>query len=110
LDTAVLALLSRGDRASSLEILRDFLATTQADLSELRQAEARGDRVELARYAHRIKGASRMVGARPMAEAAQALEDQARDPNGGPVAETLAILESVLTRLDRFAAQEFEGS
>ncbi len=110
LDTEVLGLLSRGDRASSLEILRDFLATTRSDLAEARDAAARGNRADLARCAHRIKGAGRMVGARPLAAAAQVLEDQARDRSGGPVAEALAALESALSRLDRFAAQEFEGS
>ncbi len=105
-DLAVLASLSRGDRASSLEILRDFLDTTRSDLAELRQAEARGDLGEVVRCAHRIKGASGMVGAGPMAGVAQALETKARARKEPMLAAALTAMDSAFAALDQFVAEE----
>ena len=105
-DLTILAKLSPGDRATSLEILRDFLDTTRSDLSELRQAETRGDLGEVARCAHRIKGACGMVGAGPMAGVAQALETKARAGKGPMLAEALAAMDSAFAALDRFVAEE----
>ncbi len=105
-DLAVLASLSRGDRASSLEILRDFLDTTRSDLAGLRQAEAQGDLGEVARCSHRIKGACGMVGAGPMAGVAQTLETEARAGKGPMLAEALIAMDSAFAALDRFVAEE----
>jgi len=55
-------------------VLDDFLATTARDVSALIAARDRGDLTQLAREAHKIKGASRLVGAGELALAASELE------------------------------------
>ena len=73
----------------------------------LREAAGQGQRPQVARLAHRIKGASGLIGARPLAEAAGALEAEAGSKDGGPVA-SLAAVEAAFTRLDQFATAELE--
>uniref|UniRef100_UPI003BA9588B ATP-binding protein n=1 Tax=Roseococcus sp. TaxID=2109646 RepID=UPI003BA9588B len=62
------------DRERLLSILDSFAEQAAGDIARLKEAE--GPR--LAEAAHRLKGSSRMVGARLLAEAAQAMEEAAR--------------------------------
>ena len=70
-----------GDLAS--ELLTLFETTTTTTLGELRAAHEAGDREEVRRLAHRLKGSARNVGATGMAELAAALE---QDPPDAPAA------------------------
>lgn len=74
LDPSVLAELTGGDAADLRAVLDDFLASTQDDLQALRQAREDGDTAALARQAHKIKGAAKLVGAQELAHAAAELE------------------------------------
>lgn len=76
IDKAALDRLS-GDEADSAEIFAEFLAQTTSDLVALDEALASNDLAECAQVAHRIKGASRMVGARELAAASEAIEHAA---------------------------------
>ncbi len=62
------------DRERLLGILESFAEQAAHDIGRLKEAE--GGR--LAEAAHRLKGSARMVGARLLAEAAQAIEEAAR--------------------------------
>ncbi len=108
LDFAVLDGLSGGERSSSLEILRDFRDTLRSDMAGLGPLADQGNLPDLARLAHRIKGATAMVGAQPMAVAARTLEVHARAGEGHLVAEAMAVLEAVYADLERCLAQEIE--
>ena len=68
-----------GDPAECRILLYDFLASTAEDLAVLERQREAGDLHELARQAHKIKGASRLVGALELAETAAALEAAARN-------------------------------
>ncbi len=73
-------LLALGDSEERvLEILREFIGTTRRDLLELMGAVDRKDRETLVRQAHRIRGASAMVGAADLASRAARLESLGRD-------------------------------
>ncbi|MEO9079232.1 MAG: ATP-binding protein [Rhodanobacter sp.] len=72
IDQAALDRLS-GDEAGSAEILAEFLAQTTSDLAALDAALASDDLAECAQVAHRIRGASRMVGARGLAAASETI-------------------------------------
>jgi HPt (histidine-containing phosphotransfer) domain-containing protein len=61
-----------GDLAT--ELLALFETTATATIAELRAALEAGDRDEVRRLAHRLKGSARNVGANAMAERADALE------------------------------------
>ena len=60
------------------ELLADFLHSTQQDLRELYTAFTRRDPDAIAHEAHRIKGASRLIGAALLAEIAERIETAAR--------------------------------
>ncbi|MDB5376477.1 MAG: multi-sensor hybrid histidine kinase, partial [Rubritepida sp.] len=81
------------DRERLLGILESFAEQAAHDIARLK--EASGPR--LAEAAHRLKGSSRMVGARLLAEAAQAMEQSAR-------AEDVIGVEAARGQLDKLLA------
>ncbi|MDO8262722.1 MAG: CHASE domain-containing protein [Gallionella sp.] len=80
LEQAVLTALA-GSVEDEAAILRDFIAQTQRDLAALEAALAASDFAAAAREAHRIKGASRMVGAQALAQHSARLEQAAHGGN-----------------------------
>jgi HPt (histidine-containing phosphotransfer) domain-containing protein len=71
--------VSGGDAEVEREILSEFRGATQADAIALEQSLAEGDIDAVRRAAHRMKGASRMVGALDLALACEHLEKAAED-------------------------------
>jgi two-component system sensor histidine kinase EvgS len=88
------------DRA---EILLDFITQTRSDLAGLRLAVATQNLPARVRIAHRMKGSSRMVGARDLAAACEAME-RAVGRNGPD--EALAAMDQTMTRLETHLAQK----
>ncbi len=82
-DPAVLEDLAAGDSALIAAVLDDFIATTRTDLESLDTAIAARDPEETRRRAHRLKGASRIVGAHRLSALAQQIEDAAADTSDG---------------------------
>ncbi|MDB5415972.1 MAG: hypothetical protein JWR10_4307 [Rubritepida sp.] len=91
------------DRERLLGILDSFAEQAAHDIARLHAASG----LPLAEAAHRLKGSARMVGARLLAEAAQAMEqaaregdtagvDSARGQLAGLLAETLAVARPAL--------------
>jgi signal transduction histidine kinase/CheY-like chemotaxis protein/HPt (histidine-containing phosphotransfer) domain-containing protein len=76
-DAEVLAELTGGDEDLAAAILDDFVQSSAADLTALDAGVAAADADQVRRQAHRIKGASRTVGAHRMAELAEQLESHA---------------------------------
>ncbi len=74
IDEAVLNELTDGDHDLAAAILVDYVESTKADLAALDAALADADADEVRRHAHRIKGASRTVGAHQVADLAARLE------------------------------------
>ena len=101
IDPTVLAAITGGDPAVTRELLADYLQTTDADLQELRAAQSAGDLEHLARQAHKIKGAARLVGAHPLAEAAACLENAAKDEDWSQLLPLSADLATAFERLRR---------
>src|SRR5690606_38996124 len=77
LDPAVLEALTGGDAGETRSLLEDFLESTAHDLAELETARGAGDLPGIAREAHRLKGAARMVGALELDQCAGRLETAA---------------------------------
>jgi signal transduction histidine kinase/DNA-binding NarL/FixJ family response regulator len=63
IDTATLDEMTGGDAALAADILVDFVASVRADMDALDFAVTARDAEDLRRQAHRLRGASRMVGA-----------------------------------------------
>lgn len=80
LEQAVLKALV-GSAEDEAAILRDFIAQTCLDLVALEAALAADDLTAAAREAHRIKGASRMVGAQVLAQRSAQMEQAAHGGN-----------------------------
>jgi len=89
--------------ADRTEILRDFLAQTRSDLTELEAAL--NDLAATERLAHRMKGACRMVGARELETACEALQGAARQGNPEDARAAKAALDLAMARLDAHLAQ-----
>jgi two-component system sensor histidine kinase EvgS len=103
LDLAALNELTGGDAPLAAEVLDDFASESRSDLANLRAAHESADADELRRQAHRINGASRMVGARQVRDIAGRIEREAGSDD--PDWELLGTLLDPLTdALERVAA------
>ena len=98
-DPAVLAALTGGDEAAGRQVLDDFMATTADDLAALDAARGAGDAAAIARQAHRIKGAARLVGAVELAGCADVLEGAAREADWDALLPLAADLATAVQRL-----------
>jgi CheY-like chemotaxis protein/HPt (histidine-containing phosphotransfer) domain-containing protein len=99
LDSITLDQFTGGDEELRREILRDFLAANAADAVALREALAGEDVAAIARAAHRVKGASRMIGAQPFADVAERIEAAARTENRAAVRGCVTEFEREQARL-----------
>ena len=103
LDRAVLTALT-GSAEDEEVILRDFIAQTHRDLAALEAALTANDLSAAAREAHRIKGASRMVGAQALAQRSDRLEQAAHGGNAQEARQRLAEMQADFADLQvRFA-------
>ncbi|HEY6942755.1 Hpt domain-containing response regulator, partial [Dokdonella sp.] len=84
------------------ELLRDYVHSTRQDLAALAAGLAAQDADAVAREAHRIKGASGLIGADEVAACAARIEDAARAP---PMPRLADELRELGHRLERFAAE-----
>ncbi len=101
LNQDVLNGLASGSPEGEASILVDFIATTHKDLEAVARAQAVKDSPDLARQAHRIKGASRMVGADELAQAAERLEKSAVSGDWNAAAVLISRLHAALARLEK---------
>jgi len=107
LDESVLAAIIGDDRTARAELLEDFRSGSLLDAAMLRQAWHTSDMPGLIVAAHRIAGASRMIGAGRLAAAAAALERAARSGALAAPA-TYAQLESELANLATYLTSAHE--
>ena len=110
LDLTVLSELTGGDVGLSGEVLDDFVEESRSDLASVRAACEAGDADELRRQAHRINGASRMVGAREVREIASQIEREAgaEDPDWALLGALLDPLADALAHVAHAAESRRE--
>ncbi|HET9443535.1 MAG TPA: ATP-binding protein [Acidimicrobiales bacterium] len=105
IDGAVLDELTGGDPEVASAVLQDFLEASRADVEAIEVALVAGDLEAVRRQAHRVKGASLLVGAATLARLAQQLESLAAEPGAdggeirrlaGEVAAALVTVEAVV--------------
>ncbi|RXZ43487.1 ATP-binding protein [Crenobacter cavernae] len=99
LQREALTVYSGGDAAVEARIMREYWQANEADLAALEAALAADDAPETVRHAHRVKGASRMVGAVSLGDAAEKLEHAARGGASPP-----ALARVLWDERDRLAA------
>jgi len=110
LDPSVVDGLTRGNAAEARTLLGEFLSSTGEDLAVADAARNAGDLDALARQAHKVKGASRMVGALELAQCAEALELAARAADWRAAPPLAADMATAAERLRRHVAARYPAS
>ncbi len=101
-DPSVLAAISGGDAAAERDILLDFRRVNDADAAMLKHAVAKSDCPQVTRATHRIKGASRMVGALEFASVCERIEDASRASDWKRVEANMGAFHQELMRLNAY--------
>ena len=99
LNAATLEQFTGGDKDLAREIYGQFLAANQGDAEKLHAALGANDIATVFSTAHRIKGASRMIGANPMADAAEALEKAGKASDWDAVRASMPAFDHEQSRL-----------
>ena len=100
IDASVLAEVSAGDPELQREIVVRFHRENASDARELESA-VEAQRIEdVTRWAHRIKGAARTVGATAFADACERMERAGRKNDWEAVAQSVGTFRAELARLD----------
>lgn len=102
LDRTVLDELTGGDMQENRALLDDFLQATAHDTAAMQHAREQGDLVQLAREAHKIKGAARLVGASELAHAAAELELASKSEDWSQLLPLCADVHTCAERLRQF--------
>ncbi len=100
LDPSALAGITGGDQGMRREFLQDFRQTSDSDADNLEQAVAAGDITLITRTAHRLKGASRVVGAELLARASERLERAGRSEDWADIERGIEIFRQERARLN----------
>jgi PAS domain S-box-containing protein len=106
IDRSVLSSLTSGDIAAEREILTDFRRANEDDSAMLKRAVDRSNISEVTTAVHRIKGASKMVGAVGLAGVCEQLERASRADDWQGVRSNLGAFEHELERLNHFCEAE----
>jgi len=90
------------DSATQIQVLHDFQAHFRADCAKLFAMLAQGNPADVQRIAHRMKGASRMVGARDLANACATIEQAVRDGDMISASAAGAALDAAFRQLETY--------
>jgi two-component system, NarL family, sensor histidine kinase EvgS len=107
IDVATLDEICAGDSAMQREFLTRFRACNDDDASMLLRAVADPDWAAVASISHRMKGASRTVGATPFAGACEAIELAARASDARAVTAGMAPFDVELVRLNEYLRERY---
>ncbi|HZF19908.1 MAG TPA: transporter substrate-binding domain-containing protein [Burkholderiales bacterium] len=105
IDRSKLAEISGGDTAMERDILVDFRGVNEGDAAMLREALEKRDIALVTHASHRIKGASRTVGATTLAEVCERIERASRANDWGTIAANRDALDRELDRLNAWLAR-----
>ncbi|MEO5702488.1 MAG: PAS domain S-box protein [Gammaproteobacteria bacterium] len=101
-DHAVLAAISGGDAAAEREILTDFQRVNDSDAAMLKLAVDRCDNSQVTHASHRIKGASKAIGATALATVCERLERASRAGNWKAIEANMGAFDLELERLNSY--------
>jgi HPt (histidine-containing phosphotransfer) domain-containing protein len=98
----VLTAISGGDEAAERDILRDFRRANDEDAATLKQGVAKSDLPQVTRATHRIKGASRTIGAMELASVCERIEDASRSNDWKTVEANMGAFHQEWMRLNAY--------
>jgi CheY-like chemotaxis protein/HPt (histidine-containing phosphotransfer) domain-containing protein len=110
LDRTVLVAISGGKVAIESEILADFRRVNDDDAKVLRLAVERHDMVQMTSASHRIKGASRAVGAEPLAAVCERLERASQADDWDTIEAHMGLFDLELERLNNYCTDAAAAS
>lgn len=93
------------DREEHGQVLSDFQSHIRTDYFKLVEMLEQGDQVNVERTAHRMKGASRMVGARVLADTCAVIEQSARAGDMAGARKAHSSLEESIEQLEKHLAE-----
>jgi signal transduction histidine kinase/DNA-binding response OmpR family regulator/CHASE3 domain sensor protein len=102
LDRSVLESLTGGDVAAEREILRDFRRVNEGDAAMLQRAVDGSNIPEVITASHRIKGASKMIGATALAAVCEQIERASRADDLQAVRSNIGVFQEELQRLNHY--------
>ncbi|HET7729431.1 MAG TPA: ATP-binding protein [Usitatibacter sp.] len=102
LDRTTIDELGGGDENTRRQVVEQFRAANDEDVRSLRHAVQARDLDEVIHFAHRIKGASRTLGAVELAGAGERIEQAARNGDWDGVLTGMRTLGPALDRLNSF--------
>jgi HPt (histidine-containing phosphotransfer) domain-containing protein len=111
IDLSVLSMLLGYDEAKVSKFALAFLNSSRDGIGDMEAALARGDMETVRQLGHRIKGAARTVGAFPMGDLCEELEQLAPGEAGSGQASATAIvaqLQALLPQLARHIERKSE--
>jgi PAS domain S-box-containing protein len=106
LDRTALAGLTGGDVAAEREILMDFRRVNAMDAAMLKRAVAESNIREVTTASHRIKGASKMIGAMGLAAVCERMERASRADDWPAVRANMGAFEHELERLNHYCEED----
>jgi signal transduction histidine kinase/HPt (histidine-containing phosphotransfer) domain-containing protein len=106
LDRSALANLTGGDVRAEREILIEFRRVNEEDAAMLRRAVDKSDLAAVATASHRIKGASKMIGATALAGACERLERASSASDWESVVATMDVFGHELERLNTYCEED----
>ncbi|QJW85325.1 response regulator [Ramlibacter terrae] len=101
-DLALLETVAGGNPAALAQVIADFRRANEDDAAELRRAARRDDFAEVVHYAHRVRGASAMLGATMLADASASVQEAAATHRAGDVHAAMQEFEMELLRLNNY--------
>ncbi len=104
IDRALLTATCGGDASVVAEVLAAFRRTCEDDSAGLRQAVAVDDVAQVTQFAHRMAGASKMVGALAFAAACETIERASRTGDWKAVLAGMSAFEQERMRLAAYLA------
>jgi two-component system, NarL family, sensor histidine kinase EvgS len=106
LDRSALASLTGGDVAAEREILGDFRRVNEEDAAMLRCAIDGTNILDVTTASHRIKGASKMIGAMGLAAVCERLERASRADDWLTVRANMGAFELEMERLNHYCEED----
>jgi len=105
-DSSVIAQISGGDRALESEVMRRFRDCHVDDVQALRQGVGDANFDAVVGASHRIKGATRTIGALGLASVCEGLERAGRARDAAAIAEHMPIFDRENARLGDYLNSE----
>ncbi|MEJ0047518.1 MAG: response regulator [Rhodospirillales bacterium] len=109
IDRSVLAEVAGGDTAVEGDILKSFRGASDADAEALARAVAANNHDAIRTAAHRLKGSSRMIGAKDLAKACECIEHGSRNGDSEAIRENMEAFRQQLARLNCVSGQSLGG-